>query len=128
MVPQLKLIKGLIKNVLLYQFIKRRPFIMSNLIVHHLRYSQSERIPWLCEELGIDYDLKCYDRAPILSPEEYCKLHPLCAAPVINDGDLTIAESGACAEYITYKYGNGKLIVRPGEDNWTDYLYWFRKS
>lgn len=100
---------------------------MSRLTVHHLRYSQSERITWLCEELGLDYELKCYDRAPILSPEEYCKLHPLCAAPVINDGNLTIAESAACVEYIAHKHGGSRFIVKPGDRGWTDFIYWFRE-
>jgi len=98
---------------------------MSRLIVHHLGVSQSDRIVWLCEELGLDYELKKYDRAPLLSPPEYCKLHPLCAAPVIQDGDLTLAESEACAEYICQIYGKGKLLVQPGQKNYTDFLYWF---
>jgi glutathione S-transferase len=32
------------------------------LTIHHLRLSQSERIVWLAEELGLEYDLKLYNR------------------------------------------------------------------
>lgn len=101
---------------------------MSKLVIHHLGVSQSERVVWLCEELGIDYELKLYQRAPLFSPPEYCKLHPLCAAPVIHDGELTLGESAACVEYIINTYGQGRLSVKPGEENYADYLYWFRKS
>ena len=70
------------------------------LTVHHLRISQSERIVWLCEELGIEYDLKLYTRREDnrLAPDEYKALHPMGIAPVITDGDETIAESGAILE------------------------------
>ena len=100
---------------------------MTKLIVHHLGSSQSDRIVWLCEELGLDYELKLYERAPLLSPKEYTELHPLGAAPVIQDGDLTLAESAAITEYITNTYGNGRFIIRPDEKNYTDFLYWFRE-
>ena len=61
------------------------------LTVHHLGKSQSERIVWLCEELGIPYDLKRYERVAVtmLAPPEYKALHPLGAAPVITDGEQT---------------------------------------
>ncbi|KAH6896502.1 putative glutathione S-transferase [Thelonectria olida] len=93
------------------------------LTVHHLHVSQSERVVWLCEELGIDYELKTYKRAPILAPPEYKALHPLGAAPVIQDGDLTLAESGACIEYISHKHGNGKLFLPSTHADYADFLY-----
>ena len=70
------------------------------LTVHHLGKSQSERIVWLCEELEIPYELKLYARAPLLAPADYKALHPVGTAPVITDGDLKLAESGAIAQYI----------------------------
>lgn len=99
------------------------------LTVHHLQVSQSDRIVWLCEELGIPYDLKLYQRAPLLSPPEYTALHPIGAAPVITDdgdGDVTItlAESEACVEYIINIHGGGRLTVKPGEKGYAEYLYW----
>jgi glutathione S-transferase len=97
------------------------------LTVHHLRRSQSERIVWLCEELGIDYVLKCYarDSVTMLAPPEYRALHPIGTAPVITDGDIALAESGAIVDYIIAKYGNGRLALPPDHPDFADYLFWF---
>jgi glutathione S-transferase len=96
------------------------------LTVHHLGVSQSERIVWLCEELGISYELKRYDRDPQVrgAPPEYKALHPLGAAPVITDGDVVMAESGAIVDYIIARYGDGRLSVKPDAANYPDYIYW----
>ena len=97
------------------------------LTVHHLGISQSDRIVWLCEELGNPYELKRYDRDPVsrMEPAAYKALHPFGTAPVITDGDLTLGETGAIMEYILTKYGNGALTVGPDRPNYADYLYWF---
>ncbi|KAK4628204.1 Glutathione S-transferase 3 [Fulvia fulva] len=96
------------------------------LIVHHLGHSQSDRVVWLCEELGIKYELNKYDRSPVLSPQEYKDLHPIGAAPVIeDDGGVKKAETEACVEWICNKHANGKLLVKPSETNYADYLYWY---
>jgi glutathione S-transferase len=97
------------------------------LTVHHLGRSQSERIVWLCEELGLDYALKRYERRADnrLAPPEYKALHPIGAAPVITDGDLVLAESAAIVEYLIQTAGNGQLALRTGDPSFTDYLYWF---
>src|SRR5262249_899829 len=94
------------------------------LTVHHLGKSQSERIVWLCEELGIPYELKNYARSPLLAPPEYKALHPIGSAPVITDGDLVLAESGAIVEYITAKYAQGRLTLPPEHPDFANYLYW----
>ncbi len=97
------------------------------LTIHHLGKSQSERIIWLCEELGVPYALKRYLRDPvtILSPPELKALHPLGAAPVITDGDLVLAESGAIIEYIIAIHGGGRLALAPAHPDFASYLYWF---
>jgi glutathione S-transferase len=97
------------------------------LTVHHLGKSQSERIVWLCEELEIPYELKRYARDPVtmLAPADYKALHPIGAAPVITDGDLVLAESGAVVEYIIAKHGNGRLALTADHRGFADYLYWF---
>jgi len=97
------------------------------LTVHHLGRSQSERIVWLCEELGIPYELKRYERDPTmrLAPPEYKALHPIGTAPVISDDGVVIGESGAIIEYILGKYGKGKLARHPSHPEYTSYLYWF---
>jgi glutathione S-transferase len=97
------------------------------LTVHHLGKSQSERILWLCEELGVPYELKRYERDPVtrLGPPEYKALHPLGTAPIITDGKVVLAESAAIMEYIMARYGSGDLVPAPTEDRFADYLYWF---
>jgi glutathione S-transferase len=97
------------------------------LTVHHLGISQSERIVWLCEELGVDYVIKRYDRDPAtrLAPAAYKALHPAGTAPVITDGALCLGESGAIIDYIIARYGNGALAVPPAAPEFPDYLYWF---
>ncbi len=100
------------------------------LTVHHLGISQSERIVWLCEELGIDYQLKRYDRRPDnrLAPDEYKALHPMGIAPVITDGDVVLGESGAICEYICARYGDGRLVPKPDDPDFADHLFWFHWS
>ncbi|NUU04082.1 glutathione S-transferase family protein [Herbaspirillum robiniae] len=97
------------------------------LTIHHLGVSQSERIVWLCEELALPYELVRYTRDAVtrLSPPALRQLHPLGAAPVIQDGELMLGESAAIVDYILAKFGNGRLKAGPGQDCFADYLYWF---
>ena len=96
------------------------------LTIHHLGKSQSERIVWLCEELGIAFDLVHHvrDAVTMLSPPALKALHPLGAAPVIVDGDLMLAESGAIVEYIIRRHGGGRLALAPDHPDYAQYLYW----
>ena len=104
------------------------------LTVHHLGISQSERIVWLCEELGLDYELKLYARRADnrLAPDDYKALHPMGIAPVITDstpgGDLVLGESGAICEYICGRYGGGRLTPGPDDPDFADHLFWFHWS
>jgi glutathione S-transferase len=97
------------------------------LTIHHLGKSQSERIVWLCEELEIPYTLKIYarDAKTMLAPADYKALHTIGAAPVITDGDLVLAESGAIVDYIVAKYGNGRLTLGADDADFAQFLYWF---
>ena len=100
------------------------------LTVHHLGRSQSERIVWLCEELGLTYALTHHVRDAVtgLSPPELKALHPLGAAPVIVEGDVLLAESGAIVEYIIAKHGGGRLALPPAHPEFANYLYWLHFS
>lgn len=75
--------------------------------VHHLEASRSQRILWLLEELHLPYHLQIYQRDPAtqLAPAALKKVHPLGKSPVITDGELVIAESGAIIEYLAEVYG-----------------------
>ena len=97
------------------------------LTVHHLGHSQSERVVWLCEELGIPYELKHYARDPVtrLAPPEMAAIHPLGNAPIITDGDLVLAESGAIVDYLLARHGAGRLALAPDHPEFANYLYWF---
>lgn len=95
--------------------------------IHHLGHSQSERIVWLCEELALPYELVHHTRDAItrLSPPSLTALHPLGAAPLIEDGELQLAESAAIVEYLIVKYGGGRLKLGPDHPHYAAYLYWF---
>ena len=75
----------------------------------------------------IPYELKCYtrDSVTMLAPPDYKALHPIGAAPVITDGDLVLAESGAVVEYIIAKYGNGRLALNSAHRDFAQFLYWY---
>jgi glutathione S-transferase len=96
------------------------------LTVHHLATSQSDRIVWLCEELGIDYKLVRYDRDPVtrLAPPAYRALHPIGTAPIIEDGEIVLGESGAIVDYIIQRYANGCLSVAADDPAFPAYLFW----
>ena len=100
------------------------------LTVHHFRTSQSERIVWLCEERGGDYELKLYNRRADnrMAPDEYKALHPMGIAPVIEDGDLVLGESGAICGYLNRKYGGGRMSPSPDDPDFTDYLFFVHWS
>jgi glutathione S-transferase len=93
--------------------------------IHHLGVSQSDRVVWLMEELGLPYQLKWYHRkADRLAPDDFLALHPAATAPIIEDGGMVLPESGAIVEYICHRYAGGKLTVRPDQPNYAEYLYW----
>jgi glutathione S-transferase len=94
--------------------------------VHHLNNSRSQRVLWLLEELGLPYEFKRYERDPktMLAPPALREVHPLGKSPVITDGGLTLAESGAIIEYLVERYGGGKLAPAPGTPARLRYTYW----
>ena len=93
--------------------------------VHHLNNSRSQRILWLLEELGQEYEIKKYQRDPktMLAPPELKAVHPLGKSPVITDGDTVVAESGAIIEYLVERYGNGRLAPAAGTPEKLKYTY-----
>ncbi|MGA2447872.1 MAG: glutathione S-transferase [Polyangiaceae bacterium] len=96
------------------------------MVVHHLRNSRSQRILWLLEELGVAHEVRTYDRDPktLLAPSELRAVHPLGKAPVLTDGEVTIAESGAIIEYVVGRYGDGRLVPPAGAPERIRYTYW----
>ena len=96
------------------------------IVVHHLNNSRSQRILWLLEELGLDYEIVQHRRDPVtnLAPAEATLVHPVGKFPVIRDGELTLAESGAIIDYVLERYGNGRLVPAAGTPERVSYLYW----
>jgi glutathione S-transferase len=94
--------------------------------VHHLNNSRSQRVLWLLEELGVPYEVKRYERDPktMLAPPALLAIHPLGKSPVIVDGTVTVAESGAVIEYLMDRYGAGRLIPAAGTPERLGYTYW----
>ena len=97
------------------------------LTIHHLTPSQSERVVWLCEELGIEYKLVVHERLPDtrLAPPSLRNLTPMGTGPVMADGDVVMTESGAIVEYIIHKHGGGRLALKPAHPDYAQYLFWF---
>ncbi|MED5617703.1 glutathione S-transferase family protein [Ideonella sp. BN130291] len=94
--------------------------------LHHLNNSRSQRVLWLLEELGLPYKIQHYQRdaKTMLAPPELLKVHPLGKSPVITDGDVTLAESGAILEYLVDRYGKGRLKPAAGTPEALRYTYW----
>tara|TARA_R110002073_G_scaffold8772_1_gene46949 strand:+ start:201 stop:863 length:663 start_codon:yes stop_codon:yes gene_type:complete len=96
------------------------------IIVHHLENSRSQRVLWLLEELGLDYEVKRYERNPetMLAPPELYAIHPLGKSPVIGEDGIIVAETGAIFEYIRDTHGAGDLAVAPGSAAARAVSYW----
>ena len=89
------------------------------ILLHHLENSRSQRVLWLLEELGLPYEVKRYERRPSLAaPPELKRVHPLGKSPVIEDGALTLAETGAIVAYLAETYGKGRFQPEPGSPDW----------
>lgn len=93
--------------------------------VHHLEMSRATRVLWMLEELELPYEIVKYQRDPktMLAPKALEAVHPLGKSPVIVDGDVTVAESGAILEYLVDTYGKGRFVPERGTPAYRDYRY-----
>ncbi len=98
--------------------------------VHHLNDSRSQRVLWLLEELGLDYEVVRYERnsATRLAPPELIAIHPLGKSPVIEDGDIKVAETGAIFEYLLDTYAEGRLRPSARTEDARRFTYWLHYS
>jgi glutathione S-transferase len=96
------------------------------IVLHHLNNSRSQRILWLLEELNLPYRIERYQRdaKTNLAPPELRAIHPLGKSPVIQDGELLLAESGAIVEYLVERYGAGQFVPQRGTPEHVRYLHW----
>jgi glutathione S-transferase len=100
------------------------------IVVHHLENSRSQRVLWLLEELGLPYEVKRYarDKQTMLAPPELRQVHPLGKSPVITDGSITVAESGAIIEFLLDTHGQGRLRPEAGTAERRRFTYWLHFS
>ena len=93
--------------------------------IHHAPICRSVRALWLFNELGLPYELEIYplgDKS--MRTPEYLRVHPLGRVPALEDGDLTIFESGAIVQYVLDKYGEGAMVPTAGSTDYPTYLQW----
>ncbi|MFL2933767.1 MAG: glutathione S-transferase family protein [Thalassobaculaceae bacterium] len=93
--------------------------------IHHAPNSRSVRALWLFNELDLPYELEIYplgDKS--MRTPEYLKVHPLGRVPALEDGDLTIFESGAIVQYVLDRYGNGTMVPNSASPDYPTYLQW----
>ncbi|WAT00340.1 glutathione S-transferase family protein [Rouxiella chamberiensis] len=96
------------------------------IILHHLNNSRSQRILWMLEELQLPYTIERYqrDEKTMLAPPALKKIHPLGKSPVLQDGDLVIAESGAIIEYLQETYDPLGALKPDDAPSRLQYRYW----
>jgi glutathione S-transferase len=93
--------------------------------IYHAPETRSIRIIWLFEELGLPYELETFKLgSPDMRAEDYLKVHPMGRVPALDDGEVTIFESGAIVEYVLAKYGNGALVPDQVSPDFAEYLQW----
>ncbi len=92
--------------------------------LHHLNHSRSQRILWMLEQLGAEYEVKHYKREKTqLAPEALKQIHALGKSPVISCGDDIVAESGAIIEYLCDKF-ESDFKPKKGSAEYQQYKYW----
>ena len=96
------------------------------LTLHFAPNSRAGRILWLLEELALPYELNRMDFHPKdLKSDAHRARHPLGRVPVLDDGDISIFESGAIVEYILERHKNGGLKPDVASLLFPEYLQWF---
>lgn len=93
--------------------------------IYHAPNSRSVRILWLFEELGLPYELQSFPLgdASMRTPE-YRRVHPMGRVPALQDGDVTIYESGAIVQYVLAKYAGGRMQPEVSSPEFPACLQW----
>lgn len=98
----------------------------ADIVLFHAVRSRSFRALWFLEELGEPYRIEPIDlNKGEHKSKAFLRRNPMGKVPVVLDGDVTLAESGAIFVYLADKYGGGRLAARPDYgQNRADYLRW----
>ncbi len=98
---------------------------MSAMKIYHAPNTRAVRVVWLFEELGLPYELESFKLGdPSMRAPDYLKVHPMGRVPALDDGAVTIFESGAIVQYVLAKHGAGRLVPDVDSPDFAAYLQW----
>jgi glutathione S-transferase len=102
-----------------------KPAQKLDITIYHIEGRRSERIVWLCEELGIPYTLE-YKQGDIMgSMKTIHEVSPLMpVAPTVRINGQVMVESGAIIELVLARVGNGRLQPAVNSPDYPYYLQW----
>lgn len=93
--------------------------------IYHRKGTRGVRVIWLCEELGIPYEIKVVDASPAFRDSAgWRRISPTGKVPAMTDGALTMFESGAICDHLLERYGDGRLLPEPGTNESTLCRQW----
>ena len=94
--------------------------------VHFVAGTRAGRVVWLLEELGLEYEVNImpFTKEGLKSPEHRSR-HALGRVPVLEDGDISIFESGAIIDYVLERHKNGGLKPNSDAPEFPFYLQWY---
>lgn len=95
------------------------------IIIYHAESRRSERIVWLCEELGLPYDLR-YRRGDVAgSFADIRAVNPgMAVAPTVFYNGELLMESGAIMQLLLDRHGDGKLVPAVDSPDYPAHLMW----
>ena len=94
--------------------------------VHFVANTRAGRVIWLLEELDLEYEVNIMPFTKEgLKSEEHRSRHALGRVPVLEDGDISIFESGAIIDYILERHKNGGLKPSVDSEVFPYYLQWY---
>ncbi|GHG81152.1 glutathione S-transferase family protein [Pseudodonghicola xiamenensis] len=94
--------------------------------LYYAQNTRAVRIAWLLEELGLPYEIEKFQLgSPDMRSPDYRKIHPMGRVPALEDGDITLFESGAIVQWVLAVHGNGRLQPTVGTKEFAQYLQWF---
>ena len=99
------------------------------LTVHHLENSRSQRVLWMLEELGVEYEVMRYNRdeRTSLAPSSLKRVHPTGKSPLLEHDGVVVAETGAIVEYLVDQH-DGALAPPRGSDAYLRNRYWLHAA
>ena len=94
--------------------------------VHFVAGTRAGRVVWLLEELGLEYEVNIMPFTKEgLKSSEHRSRHALGRVPVLEDGDISIFESGAIIDYVLERHKNGGLKPSSDSPEFPFYLQWY---